>query len=113
MIEFSGEHHVLPCSQIIVNIGIFGYNPMDCRALMVSCSISWPKMVAVPEVGLDTPVKIRMVVVLPAPLGPKKPKVSPSPTEKLISLTAMREPNFLLRWDIQLLAYMYQLKYIF
>jgi hypothetical protein len=56
-------------------------------------------MVAVPEVGLDTPVKIRMVVVLPAPLGPKKPKVSPSPTEKLISLTAVRELNFLMRWD--------------
>jgi hypothetical protein len=55
-------------------------------------------MVAVPEVGLDTQVKIRMVVVLPAPFGPKKPKVSPSPTEKLISLTAVREPNFLMRY---------------
>jgi len=71
--------------------------PMDCRAAIVSCSISWPKIVAIPEVGLDTPVKMRMVVVLPAPLGPKKPNVSPSPTEKLISLSAVIEPNLLLR----------------
>jgi len=59
---------------------------MDCRAVMVSCVISWPKMVAVPEVGREIPVKMRMVVVLPAPLGPKNPKVSPTPMEKLMSL---------------------------
>lgn len=61
--------------------------PIDCRAAIVPCSISWPKIAAVPDVGLETPDKIRMVVVLPAPLGPKKPNVSPSPTEKLISLS--------------------------
>ena len=31
----------------------------------------------VPEVGLLNPQSIRMAVVLPAPLAPKKPKISP------------------------------------
>jgi hypothetical protein len=30
-----------------------------------------------PKVGFVKPVKARMVVVLPAPFGPKKPKISP------------------------------------
>ena len=35
-------------------------------------------------------VIIRMRVLLPAPLGPSKPKISPSATEKLTSLTASK-----------------------
>ena len=71
--------------------------PMDCRAATVSCTISWPKIFAIPEVGDEIPVSMRIVVVLPAPLGPKNPKVSPAATEKLISLTAVASPNFLTR----------------
>ena len=38
---------------------------------------SWPQMLAVPEVGVMKPASMRMVVVLPAPLGPRKPSTSP------------------------------------
>ena len=38
------------------------------------------------------------MVVLPAPLGPRRPTISPSFTEKEISLTAVKSPNFLVRW---------------
>ena len=42
---------------------------------------------------------MRMVVVLPAPLGPRKPKISPRPMVKLIPLTAVNSPNFLVRLE--------------
>jgi hypothetical protein len=32
---------------------------------------------ASPEVGVSSPQSMRMVVDLPAPLGPRKPKISP------------------------------------
>ena len=34
-----------------------------------------------------------MVVLLPAPLGPKNPKISPTFTEKETSFTAITSPN--------------------
>jgi len=36
---------------------------------------------------------MRIVVVLPAPLGPRKPKTSPRPTLKSTASTARRSPN--------------------
>jgi len=41
---------------------------------------------------------MRMVVDLPEPLEPKKPKISPFLTEKLILLTAIKLPNFFPDW---------------
>src|ERR1700732_5076339 len=38
-----------------------------------------------------------MAVVLPAPLAPRKPKISPGFTSKEILLTAMKSPNCLVR----------------
>src|SRR4051812_12342472 len=38
---------------------------------------------------------MRISVDLPAPLGPSRPKISPSSTAKLIPLTAVKSPNFL------------------
>ena len=38
-----------------------------------------------------------MVVVLPAPFGPRKPKISPAPTEKPMPRTASTSPYFLAR----------------
>ncbi|MBA7652386.1 hypothetical protein ES703_60220 [subsurface metagenome] len=38
----------------------------------------YPHIRAVPEVGSVSPSSISIVVVLPAPLGPRKPKMSPS-----------------------------------
>ena len=47
-----------------------------------------------PLSGLIKDIRQRMVVLFPAPLGPKKPKTSPFCTVKLTSLTASKFPNF-------------------
>jgi ABC-type multidrug transport system ATPase subunit len=52
---------------------------------------------AVPLVGVDRVVIIRTVVVLPAPLGPSRPRTDPWGTEKLTSSTAVWSPNRLTR----------------
>src|SRR5205814_4613266 len=41
-----------------------------------------------PDVGGMRVASIRNVVVLPAPLGPRKPKISPAPTRRSMPLTA-------------------------
>src|SRR5579871_815617 len=41
---------------------------------------------------------MRMVVVLPAPLGPRKPNSSPSCTTRFMLSTAVRLPNRLVRF---------------
>jgi hypothetical protein len=55
-------------------------------------------MVAVPLVGAVRPSSIRSVVVLPAPLGPRKPVTRPGPTSKLRLSTAVTVPYLLARW---------------
>src|SRR5579884_1539153 len=50
--------------------------------------IGLPSTVAEPEVGKMSPSSILIVVVLPAPLRPRKPKISPSSTSRLRLLTA-------------------------
>ena len=66
---------------------------------MVSLTMSFPKICASPPVGTVMPVRIRMVVVFPAPFGPRKPKVSPSLTEKEMSLRATSLPKCLVRCE--------------
>lgn len=56
-----------------------------------------PPIVAVPAVGVTRPRIMRMVVVLPAPLGPRKPVMTPGSTEKLRLSTAVTGPNRLVR----------------
>src|SRR5208337_801104 len=46
----------------------------------------------------------RTIVVLPAPLGPRRPYSSPSPTVKLISSTAVKCPNFLVKSLMEITA---------
>ena len=46
-----------------------------------------------PESGARRPTTMFIVVDLPAPLGPKRPKTSPAATEKLTSSTATRLPK--------------------
>src|SRR6266571_9020520 len=54
------------------------------------CSrISKPATVAVPPDGVRKQVSIRIVVVLPAPLGPRKPTSCPFCTSKEIWSTAV------------------------
>ena len=57
---------------------------------------SWPRISAVPEVGLSSVVRIFMVVLLPAPLGPRKPKTSPASTSKVTPSTALIPPLYTL-----------------
>src|SRR5271170_8348469 len=54
-----------------------------------SSSTSKPATIAVPAVGGRKHVSIRMVVVLPAPLGPKKPTIWPFWISKEIWSTAV------------------------
>jgi len=53
---------------------------MRFRIAFASRTMSRPSTVAVPEVGISSVVRILIVVVLPAPLGPSRPKSSPSGT---------------------------------
>src|ERR1700742_2809529 len=57
-------------------------------------------MRAVPLSGVRKPVTIFMVVVLPAPLGPRKPKTSPWRTARLRPATAVKPPKRLVRFSI-------------
>ncbi len=66
---------------------------MRCLIRSVSARMSKPATRPVPEVGASRPVSILIVVVLPAPLGPRKPKISPSGTWKLTWSTAVKSPN--------------------
>ena len=56
-----------------------------------------PEIRASPDVGFSKVVKIIIVVLFPAPLGPKKPKISPFSTENEMSFTAITSPNDLVR----------------
>src|SRR5271166_2159047 len=55
--------------------------------------MSKPPTVARPDVGRSSPVRILIVVVLPAPLGPKNPKISPGATAKEMPSTAVASPK--------------------
>jgi hypothetical protein len=46
-------------------------------------------MAAEPEVGNTLVMSTPMVVVLPAPLGPRRPKISPGRTLKVTPSTAL------------------------
>src|SRR5262245_34297735 len=61
---------------------------------------SWPPTLTLPEVGGMKPVIMRMVVDLPAPLGPRKPRTSPRATSKEMPSTARFAPNVLTRFSI-------------
>ena len=53
----------------------------DRHAMACRCTARFPSAsVTRPAVGARKPVIIRIVVVLPAPFGPRKPKTSPSST---------------------------------
>src|ERR1700722_1940541 len=54
---------------------------------------SRPRIWMEPEVGARRPVSILMVVDLPAPLGPRKPKNWPGATVRLTSSTAVKSPK--------------------
>jgi hypothetical protein len=53
---------------------------------------SQPSIDTLPEVGSSTPSTMLIVVVLPAPLGPKSPTISPRATRNETSSTATVSP---------------------
>src|SRR5687767_9560259 len=61
---------------------------------------SCPPTVTLPALGGMKPVTMRMVVDLPAPLGPRKPSTSPRSTVKETSSTARLAPKVLTRFWI-------------
>src|ERR1700675_1444038 len=58
-----------------------------------SFDTSNPLTDALPEVGSSNPHRMRMVVDLPAPLGPRKPKISPRRTARVTWSTAVNVPK--------------------
>jgi hypothetical protein len=58
----------------------------------------------VPPVGVRYPVIIFMVVDLPAPFGPRKPRTSPRATENDTFSTARIDPKLLLRLRIEIIS---------
>src|SRR5450755_3477094 len=69
------------------------------RTVSRSVAASWPATRAVPDVALASVQRILIVVVLPAPFGPRKPKVSPAATVKSIPRTASTSPYLLVSPD--------------
>src|SRR6266487_481288 len=70
---------------------------MRRRTDMACFVTSKPTTDAWPLVSGRRVVKILMIVLLPAPLGPSKPKTSPWLTEKLTVSTAVWSPKLLTR----------------
>ena len=68
-------------------------NPTRRRTSAGRDPTSSPATVARPPVGASRVARIRIVVVLPAPLGPRNPKNSPAPTEKSMLSTATVPPG--------------------
>ena len=54
-----------------------------------------PSTCPVPDVGSTSASSILIEVVLPAPFGPRNPKISPAPTRSDRSATATVAPNCL------------------
>jgi hypothetical protein len=60
------------------------------RTALAWRTTSCPSIVARPPLGASVVVRIEIVVVLPAPFGPKRAKNSPSRTSKLMPSIALR-----------------------
>src|SRR3954470_11189372 len=72
--------------------GRSGMNPRRCFAPIASFTRSTPAIEISPAVGRRMPAIMRSVVVLPAPLGPRKPNSSPRGTSRSIASTAVKLP---------------------
>ena len=64
---------------------------------MLPASTELPKIVAVPSVGGRRPVSIFIVVDLPQPLEPRKPKISPRSIDRVTWSTAVKVPKRIVR----------------
>jgi hypothetical protein len=78
-------------------LGSWKTTPMRWRTSFWRVVGSSPSSSSVPLVGCSSVVSIRMVVVFPAPLGPRKANTSPRRTSNDTSSTAVKSPNCLTR----------------
>ena len=70
-------------SRPVINGAALGFcetSPMLCRTAAGSRRTSWPATRTAPESGRDKVERMRTVVDFPAPLGPRRPKISPGRT---------------------------------
>ena len=65
-----------------------GSTPSRRLASTGSAHTSWPSTYAAPASGRSSPTAIDSVVVLPAPLGPSRPKNEPAGTSRSTPATA-------------------------
>src|SRR6185503_12536669 len=63
-----------------------------------------PHTVASPQVGLRSVARMRMVVVLPAPLGPMNPYTSPRSSLRVSRLSAYRSPYIFVRSRVSIIT---------
>src|SRR5436309_10682244 len=77
--------------------GLSGKYPMRFFTSSGCSSTSKPATLAVPSVGGRKQVNMRIVVVLPAPLGPRNPTTSPFCTSNEMWSTAVLRAYFLVR----------------
>ena len=61
--------------------------------------MSKPPTLALPEVGASSPQSMRISVVLPDPLGPSRPKISPRAMLRFSESTATRLPKLRVRFS--------------
>ena len=73
--------------------------PIAAFTFSDSVLMSYPATTPLPEVGFNKPHSIRIAVVFPAPLAPKKPNISPLSTSNETLSTAVKLPNFLVRFS--------------
>src|SRR5438132_10753442 len=64
-----------------------------------------PHTVASPQVGLSSVARMRMVVVLPAPLGPMNPYTSPFSSLSVSRSRAYRSPYIFVRSRVSIMGY--------
>src|SRR5574341_60210 len=81
-----------------------GTTPIAVFTARGCSTTSCPATRAVPEAGGESVVSIRIVVVFPAPFGPRSPKTSPFCTEKLTDCTAARLPKYFVRLMISIMG---------
>ncbi len=79
--------------------------PMDFLTSEGSFTQSCPEINAIPDVGKSNVQRMFMVVVFPAPFGPRKPKIVPSSTSKETSFTAVMAPNCFVRFSTLIIVY--------
>src|SRR5438270_7614367 len=71
--------------------------PMPGSTSRARSGMGWPSMLHEPPLALGMPSSTRIVVVLPEPLGPRKPNTLPTGTARSMPSTAAISPKRLVR----------------